>query len=438
MRTTFERDVDRSTDSAPPRQRRWLRRSGDRLRLVLAVTVGAGLLAAVVGGLEVMDQERTLDEIVTHRGPLAIAAGDVHRALADADATSAVALLGGSLESEELRDRYLEDIATANAALSTAAAGSPSPPSAELIAGLANHLPTYTGLLETARANNRQSLLVGAAYMREASVLLRTKMLPAARQLHERETGQLADSQAEAVRWPVTSLLLTAVLVLWLLAVQVYLRRLTRRLLNIGLLAATLLALTAGAWLGLAGGIAAHHSAESRHNGSQQLEILAEARVAGVLALCDEALSLNIGGDGTGSDQRFTELITGLTDQDGLLARARAAIGQPDSASEVAEATDLAQRWLSVHREIAEQADLNYLQAISMMIGPDQDSATNLAARFDHHIATAAAHATDRFDADVLAARTALSGAGLAVMVLGGAVIIAAIAGLVPRIREYR
>jgi hypothetical protein len=440
MRTISERDVSTSADTARPlRRRRWLHRTGDRLRLVLTVTMGAGLLAGVGGGLEIMAQGRALDEIAARHGPLTTAAAELYRALADADATSAVAYLGRSLESADLRDRYLRDIAAANAALSTAAAGSPTPESAGIIAGLANHMPTYTGLIETARTNNRQDLLVGTAYLRQASELLRDRMLPAAQRLHRTATDQLAAAQAEAARWPLVGLLLSGVLVLWLLAVQVYLWRLTRRLLNIGLLVASLLALTAGAWLGIAGGIAARHSDDSRQDGSRQLEILAEARIQAVLALGSEALSVIARDSGAGSDPLPPNLITLLTDQDdGLLAQARAAIRQADSTSEITKAAGIARQWLAVHENLTGLDEGNYSEAATIVAGPDQDSAANLAATYDEHIATAAARATERFDAGVRAAREALPGAGVGLMVLGGLVVLAAAAGMAPRIREYR
>ena len=439
MQTTSEEGVGAPTGTGQPCRWSWLRRTEGRLRLLLVVAVGAGLLVGVWGGLDTRAQGQVLDEIAAHRGPLT-AAAEVSRALADADATSAVALLGGTLGSAELHNRYLEDIASANAALSTAAAGSPTAQSAEIIAELANLIPTYTGLIETARADNRQNLLVGAAYLREASSFLRIQILPAAQRLEQAETDQLTAAQEEAAQVPVAGLLLSGALVLWLLAIQVYLRRLTRRLLNIGLLVATLVALTATAWLGIASGLAARHSADSLKDGSRQLEILAGARVYGVLALGDEALGLTIGGRGTGSDRQFHELTTRLTDQDGgLLAQAQVAIGQPDSASEVSAASEVARRWLAVHQQLT---DLNtrgdYIGAVGKMIGPGQDSAMNLAELFDEHIAVAAARATERFDAAHRAARDALSGASIGLMVLGGVVVLAAVTGMAPRIGEYR
>jgi hypothetical protein len=121
-----------------------------------------------------------------------------------------------------------------------------------------------------------------------------------------------------------------------------------------------------------------------------------------------------------------------------LLAQAEATVRQPDSTSEVAKAADIAEQWLDVHRALTELDTSDHSKAVNMVAGPGQDSTANLAATLDGHIATAAARATERFDAGVQAAREALPGAGTGLMVLGGAVVLAAATGMAPRIGEYR
>jgi hypothetical protein len=56
-------------------------------------------------------------------------------------------------------------------------------------------LPVYSGLIETARANNGQGFPVGAAYLREASDLRRARILPAAGRLYAAEAQRLGDNQ---------------------------------------------------------------------------------------------------------------------------------------------------------------------------------------------------------------------------------------------------
>jgi len=177
---------------------RWARRTEGRLLLLLATVVVVGLATGLTGAVQVSARGGLLDEVAGRSGPLTVAAVEVYQALSDADATSVSAFLTGGAESTDLRARYLGDIARANAALSTAATGAATGESAARVAELANYVPTYTGLVATARAYSRQGHPLGATYLRMASELVRTTMLPAAQRLYQIEAARLAASQARA------------------------------------------------------------------------------------------------------------------------------------------------------------------------------------------------------------------------------------------------
>jgi hypothetical protein len=53
---------------------------------------------------------------------------------------------------------------------------------------LSTDLPVYTGEIETARADNRIGYPVGAAYLREATTLMNSSLLPAAENLYSART----------------------------------------------------------------------------------------------------------------------------------------------------------------------------------------------------------------------------------------------------------
>ncbi|GAA3063737.1 hypothetical protein GCM10020000_53990 [Streptomyces olivoverticillatus] len=93
--------------------------------------------------------------------------------------------------------------------------------------------------METARANNRQGLPLGGAYLRYASDRMREELLPAARALYETETGRLGHDYDDAESWPWAALA-TGVVALGALGWaqrRNYLR--TNRVFNHGLLTAT-------------------------------------------------------------------------------------------------------------------------------------------------------------------------------------------------------
>src|SRR5690606_7414258 len=208
-----------------------------RLSFIGAGLVALSLLVGLVGTLAMQDRDDRIDALIGHREPLAAAAQELYRSLSDADATAATVFLISGSEPLELRDRYDEAIAKAGAALAKAAPDPRGIPEAEGQIGIiSQQLPVYTELVATAQVNDNQGYPVGAAYLREASELLRSEILPAAERLYEINTARLVDEQDSVTSFP----WLTAILLLGLIAAlvytQLYLRRKTNRVFNIGLL----------------------------------------------------------------------------------------------------------------------------------------------------------------------------------------------------------
>jgi hypothetical protein len=434
--------TDQPRESVVPtvrRVNRWARRTEGQLALLLVAVVFLGLATGLAGMLGTRDRGAVLDDIAGHSGPLTVASVEVYRALSDADATSASAFLAGGTEPVELRQRYLDDIARANAALSTAAAGAPTGESAVKVAELANHVPTYTGLVETARANNRQGLPIGAAYLREASELVRTTMLPAAQRLYEIEAGRLAEAQAEAGELPWVTTTLGILLIAGLVAIQIHLRLRTRRLLNLGLLVATAFALTGVLWLGIGAGNSAGHSDASRADGTAQLEALAEARIAGLQARSDEALALIARGNGAVFEEHFDATTKNLTEPGGLLERASSAVSQQDTRDLIEQAKGTARRWVEVNTSLRQlDREGKYTEAVVAATGAGPDSSARLASELDGSLGTALDQASTRFDSATRDAKDSVSGLAGGIGILCLLVVIAAAVGMWPRIEEYR
>jgi hypothetical protein len=100
--------------------------------------------------------------------------------------------------------RALSDLSEATGALTalTREAGTSSSALASL-GTIADQLPVYSGLVESARANNRQGFPIGAAYLRQAATLSTTTILPAADRLYAVESGRLNDDYRTPVLvWP--------------------------------------------------------------------------------------------------------------------------------------------------------------------------------------------------------------------------------------------
>lgn len=389
-----------------------------RLSLIVVVLVVASLASGWLTTWSVNRQERALEDLATRSEPLAHAAQEVYRALQDADATAASAFLSGGLEPSELRERYEADIAQAQAALSVATATSP-----ELTATLAAQLPVYTGLIETARTNNRQGFPVGAAYLREASGLMRTQLLPAAQELYRAETDRVARAQDEA-SFPWGSVAVALAFVIALVLTQRYLTRKTNRLLNVGLLVATGAAALSLLWMTTVSVLVMNDVADSRA-ASQKVDVLAQARIATLTARGEETLTLVARGAGQTYEKNFVEVserLEGLLDQ---------AIRLDDTAA-VAEAMAQFRQWQQVHQRIREADDAGqYTEAVSLIGSPYFDS-------LDQALVRGIGEARQEFSDEVAVARVSLSGTAVGVLVLAVVGAAGAAMGLWQRLKEYR
>ncbi|SDP67424.1 hypothetical protein [Lentzea jiangxiensis] len=389
-----------------------------RLTVIAVVLVLAALASGWLTTWSVNRQERALEDLATRSEPLSHAAQEVHRALQDADATAASAFLSGGLEPAQLRERYEADIAQAQAALSVATASSP-----DLTATLAAQLPVYTGLIETARTNNRQGFPVGAAYLREASGLMRTQLLPAARELYRAETDRVARAQDEA-DFPVVPVLVALAFVVALVLTQRYLTRKTNRLLNVGLLVATGAAALSLLWVTTVSVLVMRDVGDSR-TASEKVDVLAQARIATLTARGEETLTLVARGAGQTYEKNFVEVSQRLED---LLEHAKRLEG--------GEAVDSAVRnfgeWQQVHQRVREADDSGqYADAVALVATPYFDS-------LDEDLVRAIGQARQDFSDEVAVARASLAGTAVGVLVLAVIAAAGAVMGLWQRLKEYR
>lgn len=408
------------------------RRTPDVLALLAAGLVLLGVLTGLAAAVALADRSERLAEVSGRGGPLTLAAVDLYQALSDADATSTSAFLSGGSEPRALAERYRTDVARAAAALSVAARSGAGGESGAAVAAVQETLPVYTGLVETARVYNRQGLPVGAAYLRAASSLNRERLLPAAQELYRVESARLAATQRDAGATPWTALGLGAALLGGLAGTQVWVARRTHRVLNPGLLTASLLAAGALGWL-LVGTLASAGDTDAgRRDGTAQIELLAQARIAALQARGDEALTLVGRGGSDAYEVDFAALAGQLP---GMLERAGAATDQPATRREVRAAQVALGDWLTLHGEVRAADDAGrYAEAVSIAVGTGSAQAGAL----DASLGTAIGQAADRFARSAAEARRALSGAGAGVPVLLGLAAAAALAGLWPRLQEYR
>ncbi|WP_157241251.1 hypothetical protein [Catenuloplanes japonicus] len=414
---------------------RWARvwkASPGRLGVAAAGLVALALIFGVTGVATVRRRAAVVTEVATVSGPLNTRAQTVYRALSDADATAAIAFLAGGTEPADLRQRYLDDIARASSALSEAqrdADGEAAP----LLDEIARELPVYTGLVETARAYNRQGVPLGGAYLREASAHLRDVLLPAAQRVYEVSRSRLQDGQREASVFPWVLLLLGLALIAALAGTQVWLTRRTHRLLSPPLLVATAAALIS--CLAVTGAVSRSASFvdAGRQEGSADAQLLAEARVTALQVRADEALMLVARGDGGAFEQHLTEAF-GVSS--GLLDRAGR---ESEDRQDITEAQQAAANWMLQHQTVRDlDAEGRYEDAVRLATGPEPTGQIAVFARWETEIDQALGAAQGRFDERARAARGTLRWADVSVILLTVLTLAGVGAGMARRIGEYR
>src|SRR5271157_5179096 len=314
---------------APATRRSWWRLRLDtattpaRLRLLLVVLVLLSLAWGVLAALTANQHASAAADVVAVSEPLSLDAEQVYQSLSDADATAANAFLAGGLEPAAARQRYEADITqaairieAASALVGSSAARTQMPGHlakqasaagsavGDDLATLSGQLPVYTDEVGTARADNRLGLPLGAAYLREASSLMRGTLLPSASDIYTRESGLLTSASAQATGLP---LVVIAVV--------------------IGL----------GSLMWLAGAFVVGRSdlLHAQQQGSAPAQAFARADVAALQAHADESLTLidNSGDDAYQQDFLAQQKLLGP-----LLAAVQASAANGGSASADAQA----------------------------------------------------------------------------------------------------
>src|SRR6516165_5452573 len=265
-----------------------------KLRLLL---VGLVVLCLVWGALAawvVSQRAAGANNAVSSSETLSLDGQQIYRALSDADATAAAGFLSGGLEPINGTPRYRADIARAAAHLASATAAAGHTPAARDLATLSAGLPVYTGEVETARADNRLGYPLGAAYLREASTLMRGKLLPAARDVSAQADTQLTAASGQATGLPLLLVLLVAAAAVGyvLYRAQRWLLWRTHRRLNPGLVVASVAAVASLLWLAIALAVGRADLLQARDHGSTPVAALARADIAALQARADESLTL--------------------------------------------------------------------------------------------------------------------------------------------------
>ncbi|MFI5804521.1 hypothetical protein [Streptomyces sp. NPDC051561] len=416
-----------------------------RLRVIGAVLALLVLAFGAATAWQVSDRSAAADDVVSRSQPLSADAASIYRSLADADTSAASGFLAGAQEPRSVTEKYDKDIAEASRLLVKAAANTDgSSTSGQEIAKLNQQLPRYTGLIERARANNRQGLPLGGAYLRYANEQMSTQLLPAAKRLYDAETKRLYRDLDDASSWPYAAL---AVGVLALGALgwsqrRNYLR--THRVFNHGLLGASVASVAVLLWLAVGHAVAASDLDDSRKNGQESLKVLSDARINSLQARANENLTLVSRGAVTTADNKDKYEVEYASNMAALVQRlddAKRLADNNEGRTPVGQAVTSVGNWKTRHGEARTHDDLgDYKKALDKVIGegPGSESTGETFAQVDKALEQALNWEQREFTEAAESGRGALSGLTIGALVLAVLAAGAALLGIGRRLAEFR
>lgn len=418
---------------------------GVAVALTLAFGAGTALLLAQGQG--------AAGSLATQDGPTSINLARVRAALADADRVAAASFLsGGAVHLGGAGSTYQDDIKVATGELAgIAAAGPAGPGGAEQIQAIEALIVVYMGLVDQAHANADHGVL-GLTYLAYASDLMHdpdTGILPRVTALTEGAAAQAADRRSD--RWLSVGAIVLQIaggvlVVAVLVAVQVYLARRFRRMLNPALAAATVLGLVllivatrqaVDTRDRVRDGVGALRGATASWSARAALADAHAARVRSLIVPPDAARALPPAGTGGAVDS--------LRDAGGLgvgrglgLAPVLEGGATAGERADVAAAQAAYRQFARVDGEVATRAGDGHLDAaVTLALGSGPAGLTGSFRTVDGALNDTADSTQHRFDTAMRAARST-NGLGLAVPVATLVVALLVAGGLLLRLKEYR
>jgi len=426
--------ASRSPDE-PAHPRWWFLWTTPGRILALGVILATlGVSSAFATSTTIDHRQQALTTVLNHTEPLSFAAGELYTTLSVADAAAATAFIAGA-EPRPVRQRYEQAITNAAAALTRAASGLTDESMRELTARINANLAVYTGVIETARTNNRAGNPVGSSYLSEASSLMQETILPDAQRLYQATSSQVDEETTASTRIPSPVILIVTATILFGAFAHRWLARRTRRRVNIGLVAGGLAIMVMVVWVGTALVISTAVSRSAQNTAATSLKTVTNLAITAQQARADETLSLIRRGDEDVRKQSYYQRIETMQQE---LAEYLERDDSIDK-SALAEADQLLAKWRAADERINAYISVgNYQAATQVALGTGQDDSTPAFDKLEAALAEGIQKSRERLRADITRAGRTLSGATVGAVVLSLGAAMAVALGLWPRMSEYR
>ncbi|MCV7192585.1 protein kinase G-activating protein GlnX [Mycolicibacterium brumae] len=421
------------TDRAHPRW--WfIWTTPGRILAIGATLALLGIATAFATSTTVATRQEALTAVLDHTEPLSFAAGQIYTRLSVADAAAATAFIAGS-EPQPVRQRYEQAIIDATAAVTQASSGLTDEDMLAVLTRINARVAVYTGLIETARTNNRSGNPVGSSYLSEASALMQDSILPDAQRLYEWTTARVDAETSASARIPAPVILVVGSTIVFGLFAHRWLARRTRRRINLGLVVGGLAIGVLVIWVGTALTISTAGSRQAKDTSAASLRVITNLSITAQQARADETLSLIRRGDENVRKQSYYQRLNTMQE---LLDQYLSGKDRVDK-SDLANAQELLSRWRAADERIDAYISVgNYEAATQVALGAGEDDATPAFDSLEASLADGLKTSRDQLRSDIASARRVLSGTTVGGVVLALSAALAVALGLWPRLSEYR
>ena len=399
----------------------------------------AVLLAGISTATTVTERQNHHETLLADIEPVANASQTLYSSLTIADSAANTAFITGGIEPAALRDRYLQAIATSSSAIVAATQGLDrgDTESVDQLARINAQLATYTGLVETARTDNRSGDPVGSAYLATASSLMQDTILPTAADLYDRQSSSVSDTENAWSSPPWGAFFALGLAIVALLLFQWWMARVTSRRVNPGLAVATFFVVLALGWTMIGGFLTANDNSRGLSEGAAPMNELTRQRINAQKLRAQETLDLVRRTDPEGAAAERTvklgqvrHTLTGY-----LGAQSDSGL---DGDGAVTDAIGALDAWTAAQNRadsLYQQGD--YQGAIDISAGQSPGQSGYAFDRLDRSMQKAIEEARERLRARIDAARRTSGSAPDALITLSTLASLAVIVGVAPRIREY-
>ena len=392
-----------------------------RLRLLSLGVVVVGLVIGVIGALIFTYLAVSLSRAKADTAQL-IRVQKIQSNLLSADATATNAFLVGGLEPPAQRAAYDQAMSSTSSLIAEAAQAQPADGTA--LAALNQQVLSYAGMIEQARANNRQGLPIGAQYLRNASAQLRSDALPILNNLVSANAARATDEMKAGAGYIV---LVIALLGLGgVIAAQVWLARRFKRKINVGMLASSivLLVLVIGSLIVV---LQLRSSLQEISSGSlAAVNTTADARINANDAKSNESLTLIARGSGQAFEAAWKSSADSVAENLGRLTDKPELVGQW-------------QAYTDVHTQIRALDDEGqWDKAVAKATGSANDSSNTVFGAFDSNLAGYLDGVSQEASNSLANEQPVMVVAAVLILLGGLAAALLGRRGVAERLREYR